>query len=127
MIWGQVKVKLDWFAYSTGMKEDEEAVIRWAVVFVYLCLYMYLYLHLCGLLIPLVWKRMKKCHKESWYPNRQRHGDDGDHGDDDCDDAVGVDEELVDDDVLADVFVERVAQGWERPHLTKLATGEQKD
>ena len=127
MIWGQVKVKLDWFAYSTGMKEDEEAVIRWAVVFVYLCLYMYLYLHLCGLLIPLVWKRMKKRHKESWYPNRQRHGDDGDHGDDDCDDAVGVDEELVDDDVLADVFVERVAQGWERPHLTKLATGEQKD
>ena len=24
----QVKIKLDWFAYSTGMKEDEEAVIR---------------------------------------------------------------------------------------------------
>ena len=25
----QVKIKLEWFAYSTGMKEDEEAVMRW--------------------------------------------------------------------------------------------------
>ena len=24
----QVKIKLEWFAYSTGMKEDEEAVMR---------------------------------------------------------------------------------------------------